>query len=557
MERRSSFLMEASTIQSAAALCPTRVKIGPRLLRLRSDEQLVALFRAGHDEAFQVIYDRYHKRLEGYARRMLPGAHDAEDVLQEVFVRAYRALLTGDRELAVKAWLFRIVHNRCIDELRRTTPPVVELLDNAESHNHDPASQVDARDSLRRLLEDIRRLPEQQRSALLLRELSGISYAEVASVLDTSVPAVKSLLVRARMGLVRASEARDTACSEIREQLAEAHEQGVRASSTVRNHLRDCQACRSYRREIFLVRKRVAALAPVGPLAALAKLVGLPGGGATGTGGAGSAAALTGGGAASGAAIGAGHMATLLAAAIASAGGAVGLQHVIGLSGQSPPRAASVTHRAHASNHSTAGVSSATASSQSRVSTGATAGAAGGSPGASGGLGGSSYDQDRSGAGTPATGDSLIATSDSGTGQGQTSGTAGTTGTAGGTTGTQPWSIGSGSTSGSTGSTTSGSSGTPTAGPGSSEGAGVGVTPPAATGDGTTGTGSTTSTGTTTTAGGTTGSTTGTGSTSSSTGTAGDVTDTGQGTTTTPTSTDGSSSGQTSSGSTTTTGTIS
>jgi RNA polymerase sigma factor (sigma-70 family) len=549
--------MEASTIQSTAALCPTRVTIGPRLLRLRSDEQLVALFRAGHDEAFQVIYDRYHKRLEAYARRMLSGAHDAEDVLQEVFVRAYRALLTGDRELAVKAWLFRIVHNRCIDELRRMAPPVVELVDSAESHNQDPASQVDARDSLRRLLEDIRRLPEQQRSALLLRELSGISYSEVASVLETSVPAVKSLLVRARMGLVRASEARDTACAEIREQLAEAQEHGVRANSTVRNHLRDCQGCRSYRREIFLVRKRVAALAPVGPFAALAKLIGLPGGGATGTGGAGSAAAL-GGGAASGAAIGAGHVATLLAAAIASAGGAVGLQHVIGL-GQSPAPIASASQRAHPRAHSTADLSSATGSS-SYAPAAAGARAAGGRADPSGGLGGSGYGQGSSGASPASRGDSLISTSDTGGGQGQTPGTAG------GTTGTQTWSTGSGSTVGSTGSDsgsgagsgTTGSTGTPTAGPGSTEGAGVGVTPPPATAGGTSGTGSTTSTGTTTTVGGTTVSTTGTGTTGSGSGTAGDVTGTGQGTTTTPTTgTSGSSSGQTSSGSTTTTGTTS
>src|SRR5579859_4326664 len=120
--------LEASTIHSpgqvesvisgcVAPLSPPRIAIGPRLLRLRSDEQLVALFRSGHDEAFQVIYDRYHKRLAGYARQMLPRGQDPEDVLQDVFVRAYRALRHDDRELAVRPWLLRVAHNCCIDEL--------------------------------------------------------------------------------------------------------------------------------------------------------------------------------------------------------------------------------------------------------------------------------------------------------------------------------------------------------------------------------------------------------------------------------------------------------
>jgi RNA polymerase sigma factor (sigma-70 family) len=298
----------------------------------------VALFRSGHDEAFQIIYDRYHKRLTGYARQMLPRGHDPEDVLQDVFVRAYRALRHDDRELAVRPWLFRVVHNCCIDELRRTVPVPTDELSTRPCPLDDPAARVDARDTLRRLIEDIGRLPEQQRAALLLRELSGISYEEAAAILGTTVPAVKSLLVRARTGLVRAGEARDTACSDIRAQIALAHDQGVRATPIVRRHLRDCATCRSYRGQMRVVDKRMAALLPAGPLAGLARLVGLPGGSATST------AALGASGTASGgAALGANHVAALVAAAIASAGGAVGLQHVIASSGRSGP----AVHRSH------------------------------------------------------------------------------------------------------------------------------------------------------------------------------------------------------------------
>ncbi len=208
--------MEASTLQAPAGLARTRIAIGTPMLRLRSDEQLVALFRAGHDEAFRAIHDRYEKRLLAYTRQMLPRGQDAEDALQDVFVRAYSGLRASDRELALRAWLFRVAHNRCIDELRRPTPPPPEVLQLVARPVHDPVAEADRRESLRRLIVDVRRLPEQQRSALLMREMGGMSYAELACSLGTSVPAVKSLLVRARIALAQAEAARDTACSEIR-----------------------------------------------------------------------------------------------------------------------------------------------------------------------------------------------------------------------------------------------------------------------------------------------------------------------------------------------------
>ena len=115
--------MEASALHAPASL--NRLSIGPRLLRLRSDEQLLALFRAGSAEAFSTLHDRYRQRLFAYVRQMLSGAsrQDAEDVLQDVFVRAYGALRADDRPVQVRAWLYRVAHNRCIDHLRRPTPP--------------------------------------------------------------------------------------------------------------------------------------------------------------------------------------------------------------------------------------------------------------------------------------------------------------------------------------------------------------------------------------------------------------------------------------------------
>jgi RNA polymerase sigma factor (sigma-70 family) len=330
--------VEASALQAPATLAHPRVLIGTPLLRFRSDEQLLALFRAGHDEAFRAIHDRYHKRLFAYARQMLPAAQDAEDALQDVFVRAYSGLRASDRELALRAWLFRVAHNRCIDELRRPAPPPPEVLHMARSTVYDPLVEVDLRESLRRLIADVRRLPDQQRSALLMRELGGVSYADVAASLGISVGAVKSLLVRARIALAQAADARDTACSEIRDELVGAHERGVRPNAIARRHIRDCTGCRSFRRELRGVTRQLAALAPaLGPFGALAKALGFSGGAGSGAtaGGAtaGGGAAVAGGSgaaaSASGLALGVNHVATLIAAAVATAGGAVEIQHTI------------------------------------------------------------------------------------------------------------------------------------------------------------------------------------------------------------------------------------
>jgi RNA polymerase sigma factor (sigma-70 family) len=301
---------------------------------LRSDEQLVALFRAGHDDAFRAIHDRYRQRLFAYTRQMLPARQDAEDALQDVFVRAYSGLRTCQGQLVLRAWLYRIAHNRCIDELRRPAPPPPEVLELVRTPSVDPIAAADQRESLRRLVIDVRRLPEQQRSALLMRELGGMAYADMADALGVSVPAVKSLLVRARIALAQALEARDTACSDIRGQLTLAHDRGVRPSGTARRHMRDCSHCRHFHGELRGVSRRFAALAPtVGPMGVIAKVLGVGGGG----GAAASSGAVAAGGAAGTGAVasvglfatGAGHIATLIAAAAVTAGGAVEIQSSI------------------------------------------------------------------------------------------------------------------------------------------------------------------------------------------------------------------------------------
>jgi len=295
---------------------------------LRSDEQLVALFRDGSDDAFRAIHDRYRTRLLAYARQMLRGASsDPEDALQDVFLRAYRALRRSDRPVILRAWLYRIAHNRCIDELRRPHPVPSELDAEAESAfaapraSGEPAAVMERGAALTRLLADVQSLPSQQRSALLMRELQGLTYEELASALTVSVPAVKSLLLRARTGLVDIAVARDTPCVEIRDELISAADRSVRISGRARRHCSECATCDAYRGELRRVRRGFAALVPAGPLGQLGVLLGLGGGG--GAAAAGGGGAVVSGSAFAGATAAKIAVAVCCAALIGTAGPAV------------------------------------------------------------------------------------------------------------------------------------------------------------------------------------------------------------------------------------------
>ena len=223
----------------ATAVRPMPLTLPSPLLRLRSDEQLLALFRSGREDAFRALHDRYHDRLLAYVRHMLRGNSEAEDIVQDVFLRAYGALRTGEREITVRPWLYRVAHNRCIDYVRRA-PATPLQPDELLPGGIDPVAAAEQREDLRRLVADLHALPDAQRSALIIRELEGLSYDDLATTLGVTVPAVKSLLVRARSGLAEAAEARDTDCATIREQLALAVDRPGRPPRMLRDHLRGC-----------------------------------------------------------------------------------------------------------------------------------------------------------------------------------------------------------------------------------------------------------------------------------------------------------------------------
>jgi RNA polymerase sigma factor (sigma-70 family) len=307
--------LEASALQHSARL-PALAGRSP-LLRLQTDERLVALIRRGHHGAFEALVQRYQPRLLAFCRHMLGSQEDAEDVLQEVFAASFNAICADDRPINARPWLYRIARNRCLNHLRRPQPTGQDSMDVFERDGGTTtADTVHKREEFRHIVADVQELPETQRTALLLREIDALSYEQIAEAMDTTVPSVKSLLVRARVALAEAAESRLLTCSEVRLELGQVAEGIARSSAPVRRHLKRCERCRTFKGELRNTSKALAALYPIGPLLFMKKLWVAKLGAGAGA----SAAAGSGGGAAAGAGMAG---ATAAAAGGITAGGAV------------------------------------------------------------------------------------------------------------------------------------------------------------------------------------------------------------------------------------------
>ena len=307
--------MEASALRQSTAL-PALAGRSP-LLRLQSDERLIALTRRGHHGAFEALVQRYQPRLLAFCRHMLGSQEDAEDVLQEVFTAAFKAMCADDRPINARPWLYRIARNRSLNHLRRPQPSGQDSMDIFERDGGaSTADTVHKREEFRQIVADVHELPETQRTALLLREIDALSYDQIAEAMDTTIPSVKSLLVRARVSLAEAAESRLLTCDEVRLELGQVAEGLARTTAPVRRHLKACDRCRSFRGELRKTTRALAAVYPIGPLIFLKKLWVAK----VGVGGAGAAGAAASGGAAGGSGVAG---VAMTAAGGITAGGAV------------------------------------------------------------------------------------------------------------------------------------------------------------------------------------------------------------------------------------------
>jgi RNA polymerase sigma-70 factor (ECF subfamily) len=172
-----------------------------------TDEALVAAVRAGSDAAFSAIVRRYEPQLTAYARQVLGGRHhDAEECVQDAFVRGLRSMQSNDAEIALRPWLHAIVRNRCLDQLRK--PNLTTDLEPHEAvladHGPGPVSMIARRERLEQVVGGVEALPERQRRALVMHELEDRSHSHIGRVLGVSAGASKALVCRARAGVAQA-----------------------------------------------------------------------------------------------------------------------------------------------------------------------------------------------------------------------------------------------------------------------------------------------------------------------------------------------------------------
>ena len=174
------------------------------------DVRLMGLVARGDTSAFEEVIERHQALVAGTAARMLGSNSDVEDIAQQVFIRVWKSARRYVPRAKFTTWLLKITRNLVFNELRRAkrraqvplqSEPGIEKLPLKDETNPAPDASL-LEDELQRAIEEaIMQLPESQRMALVLRRYEQLSYEQIAEVLDLSVPAVKSVLFRARTEL--------------------------------------------------------------------------------------------------------------------------------------------------------------------------------------------------------------------------------------------------------------------------------------------------------------------------------------------------------------------
>jgi RNA polymerase sigma factor (sigma-70 family) len=321
-----------STVTPVASPLPAPAK--PLSFARLSDEFLARQAGRGSQRAFAALYERYHQPLYRYCRSIVRNDADAQDVLQSTFASALSALQRNQRNAPLRPWLYRIAHNEAIGVLRHRNRENARELPDAEAQSVASAEdQAADRARWSTLVADFARLPERQRAALLLRELSGLSHEEIAITLGISVGTAKQAIFEARQALAELAEGREMSCDEVRRRLS-AGDRRVLRGRRVSAHLRDCHGCEAFAADIRARRAELRAFAPVLPSAVAADLLSRSLRAASVHGGSGAAAA---GSAATAGAVGkiAGtaltwKVMTGVAVIAATAAGVTGIRHVLG-----------------------------------------------------------------------------------------------------------------------------------------------------------------------------------------------------------------------------------
>jgi len=167
------------------------------------DAELVRRTTRGELDAFGQLVDRHRPVVVRVAARIV-GSHDAEDVSQDAFLRAFHRLEHFRGDAPFRSWLLRITHNAALDHIARRRPEPVDpdTLDAREGSSRPPAEQLETRERIARLERKLHGLSESHRVALVLRDAEGLTYEEIADITETPLGSVKGRLHRARREFV-------------------------------------------------------------------------------------------------------------------------------------------------------------------------------------------------------------------------------------------------------------------------------------------------------------------------------------------------------------------
>ena len=180
---------------------------------MQSEAELVRLARQGDESAFALLVEQNQSRIYNLALRMTRNPDDAAELTQEAFLNAWRGLSKFQGESSFSTWLYRLTSNLCIDFLRREKrrsglSMTVSLDDEEEGRQADvpderfsPEQSAERREVQELIRAGLRSLSEEHRRVLVLRELDGLSYAEIAQILGLEEGTVKSRIARARLAL--------------------------------------------------------------------------------------------------------------------------------------------------------------------------------------------------------------------------------------------------------------------------------------------------------------------------------------------------------------------
>jgi RNA polymerase sigma-70 factor (ECF subfamily) len=199
--------MAATGIGQTAVHTTTLAAEGTARLADQQDAELIAAIAQGDTAALEQLYDRYAAIIHRLALRIVHNPELAEEIVQEVFLRAWRRSASFERERGrVAQWLFGIAHNLCIDELRRQRARPVAIYEDSETpflqqlpdERTDVASTAAARENRSLLIDVLQQLPAEQRQAIELAYFGGLSHQEIAQRLDRPLGTIKT---RVRLGL--------------------------------------------------------------------------------------------------------------------------------------------------------------------------------------------------------------------------------------------------------------------------------------------------------------------------------------------------------------------